>query len=149
MEPRQNRRGAVRLAYLDGIVLLGTVTWAKHMDLARFSAVFQRRASLVRAWRNFMADHPVVLMPVSCELPFQRDEDLTGKAALERIWQAQMSQIALPLLGLPAMSLATGVVDGVPSGVQLVAPPWREDVCLMAGEVLEPVFGIPQIAEPV
>ena len=59
---------------------------------------------------------------------------------------AQIAQIALPLVGLPAMSVSTGLVDGVPSGVQLVAAPWREDVCLAAGEVLEAAFGIPPLA---
>ena len=118
------------------------------LDLARFGEVLRHRATLVRTWRRFMADYPVVLMPVSTELPFGRDEDLDGEAPLERIWRAQVAQIAIPVLGLPAMTLATGVVDGVPSGVQLVAPPWREDVCLAAGEVLEQTFGIPEFVDP-
>ncbi len=117
------------------------------LDAARFSEIFCRRASLMRLWRRFMADYPIVLMPVSAELPFKQDEDLDGDAALERIWQAQIAQIALPLVGLPAMSLATGVEGGVPCGVQLVAPPWREDVCLAAGEILEKTFGIPSLAD--
>lgn len=119
---------------------------AATLDAARFGEVLRRRATLAREWRRFMADHPVVLMPMATELPFKRDEDLDGEAALERIWQAQVAQIALPVVGLPAMSLATGIVDGVPSGVQLVAPPWREDVCLAAGEILERTFGVPEIA---
>ncbi|GAB5377409.1 MAG: amidase family protein [Acuticoccus sp.] len=119
---------------------------AARFDTDRFSEVFRRRSALMRAWRRFTADYPVVLMPVSAELPFQRDEDLAGDAALERIWRAQIAQIALPLVGLPAMSVSTGLVNGVPSGVQLVAAPWREDVCLAAGEVLEAAFGIPPLA---
>ncbi|MEO1105067.1 MAG: amidase family protein, partial [Pseudomonadota bacterium] len=121
---------------------------AERFDLARFSEVFGRRAALARLWRRFMADYPVVLMPVSAELPFKRDEDLSGDDALERIWQAQTSQIGLPLVGLPALSFATGVVDAVPRGVQLVAAPWREDVCLAAADVLELAFGVPAVAEP-
>jgi len=121
---------------------------AEGFDAARFGKVFQNRATLMRLWRVFLAEYPVVIMPVSAELPFARDEDLSGDAALERIWQAQMPQIALPLLGVPAMSLATGVEGGVPCGIQLVAAPWREDVCLDVAEILEATFGIAPLAAP-
>lgn len=110
----------------------------------QLGAALQRRLALMREWRMFLADYPVVLMPVSGELPFKRDEDLTGATALDRIWEAQLSQIALPLLDLPGLSVASGIVDGVPSGVQIVTPPWREDIALMAGEILEQGFGAPQ-----
>ena len=49
-----------------------------------------------------------------------------------------MPQIALPLTGLPALSLATGFVHGhIPVGVQIVAARFREDVCLAVGEAIE------------
>lgn len=121
---------------------------AAGFDIKRFSDVFPRRAAQMRLWRRFTADYPLVLMPVSSELPFKRDEDLAGEAALDRIWRAQITQMAIPLLGLPAMSFATGVENAIPCGIQLVAAPWREDVCLMAGEVLEATFGIPDLAAP-
>ena len=110
----------------------------------QLSAVLQRRLALMREWRMFLSDYPVVLMPVSGELPFEADEDLTGADALNRIWDAQLSQIALPLLALPGLSVCSGIQDGVPSGVQIVTPPWREDIALLAGEVLEQGFGTPQ-----
>ncbi|WP_095589272.1 amidase [Actibacterium ureilyticum] len=118
---------------------------AEALTVARFSALFQRRSALIRAWRAFLQDYPVVLMPVSAELPFRQDEDLDGDAALHRIWDAQLPQIAIPLLGLPAISISSGVIDGRASGVQLVTPPWREDLCLDAGELLEQGFGAPGV----
>ena len=81
-------------------------------------------------------------MPVSAELPFAQDQDLKGPEAIARLWEAQVPQIGIPLLGLPALSVCSGLEAGVPSGVQLVAPPWREDLCLEAGEVLERAFGL-------
>ena len=120
---------------------------AAKLDMARFSQIFIRRAALIRAWRGFLADYPLVLMPNSAELPFLRDEDLNGPEALDRIWAAQLPQIATPLLGLPGLSVASGVEGGVPSGVQLVATHWREDVLLRAGEVIETGFGFPQMPD--
>ncbi|WP_375690283.1 amidase family protein [Pseudooceanicola sp. LIPI14-2-Ac024] len=120
---------------------------APGIDVERFSEIFVRRATLVRAWRAFLADYPVVLMPNSAELPFKRDEDLDGPAALDRIWAAQLPQIAIPLLGLPGASVVSGVEGGVPSGVHVVTAPWREDICLDAAEALEAGFGVPELAE--
>ncbi|MDQ2093057.1 amidase family protein [Rhodalgimonas zhirmunskyi] len=114
-------------------------------DQAAFARLFMRRSALVRAWRGFLEEYPVVLMPVSAELPFRKDEDLEGSDTLTRLWTSQLPQIAIPLLGLPAISICSGVENGVPSGVQIVTAPWREDICFTAGEVLEQGFGLPQI----
>lgn len=118
---------------------------AAAIDKDTFSKLFLRRSALIRDWRAFLEDYPVVLMPVSAELPFRKDEDLEGPATLTRLWKAQLPQIAIPLLGLPAISICSGVENNMPSGVQLVAAPWREDICLTAGEVLEQGFGLPQM----
>jgi len=113
------------------------------IDAKRFGEVFQRRATLARHWRGFLQDYPVVLMPVSADLPFKQDADLAGGDAVARLWEAQLPQIAFPALGLPGIAVASGVVDTVPSGVQLIGAPWREDVLCDAGEVLERGFGFP------
>ncbi|MGH7225501.1 MAG: amidase, partial [Gemmataceae bacterium] len=44
--------------------------------------------------------------------------------------------------GLPALSVSTGLVDGVPVGVQVVSTRYREDLCLFAGEAIE-TGGVP------
>ena len=36
----------------------------------------------------------------------------------------------------------TGVVDGLPTGVQILAPRFREDLCLAAGEAIEARAGM-------
>jgi amidase len=47
--------------------------------------------------------------------------------------------------GLPALSLPVGEdPGGVPVGVQLAGPPWREDLLLGVGAQLETAFGWPQ-----
>ena len=45
--------------------------------------------------------------------------------------------MAVPVLGLPGVAVATGVVDGLPVGVQLVGPRFREDLVLAAAEAIE------------
>jgi amidase len=40
-------------------------------------------------------------------------------------------------MGLPALTVSTGLVGRVPVGVQLVSGRYREDLCLLAGEAIE------------
>jgi amidase len=40
-------------------------------------------------------------------------------------------------MGLPALTISTGLVGRVPVGVQLVSSRYREDLCLLAGEAIE------------
>lgn len=117
--------------------LAGHKARAQSLDLSSFSQAFTRRASLVRVWRQFLAEYPVMLLPVSAELPFPDGLDLQGEASYRRVWSAQMTQIGLPFLGFPALSVSTGMQGNSPVGVQLVADRYREDLCLLAGEAIE------------
>jgi amidase len=45
--------------------------------------------------------------------------------------------LAISMLGLPGLAVPTGLADGIPVGVQLVASRFREDICLTAAEVIE------------
>jgi amidase len=63
----------------------------------------------------------VLLMPVSGELPFPDQLDRKDEASFARVWHAQMPQIGIPLMGLPGLTVSTGLVGRVPVGVQLVS----------------------------
>ena len=100
-----------------------------------------RRAGLTREWLLFLERHPVLLLPVSAELPFPDGLDL-DPAGFERVWRAQLTQSGLPLMGLPGLTVSTGLVGRTPVGVQLTAGRYREDLCLLAAEAIE-AGGVP------
>jgi amidase len=106
-------------------------------DAASFSKALTRRATLTREWLQFLEIYAVLLMPVSAELPFPDGLDLRDQASFARVWRAQLPQIAIPFMGLPALTVSTGLVGRVPVGVQVVAGRYREDLCLLAGEAIE------------
>jgi amidase len=106
-------------------------------DLAGFSKLLVRRATLVREWQVFFETYAVVVMPVSGELPFANHLDMRDEASFARVWRAQMPQIGLPFLGLPALTISTGLVGRTPVGVQVVSGRFREDLCFAAGEAIE------------
>jgi len=117
--------------------LSGQQAIAKALTLQSYSDALKLRATVTRAWQLFLERYPVVLLPVSAELPFDANLDLRDAASYERCWRAQATMVGLPLTGLPCMSLATGEVDGKPVGVQILAGRFREDLCLAVGEAIE------------
>lgn len=117
--------------------LAGHKRMAEGIDLAAISHALTRRATLLRIWQLFLVDYPVVLLPVSAELPFADALDLKDDDSYSRVWTAQMTQIGLPLLGLPALTVSTGLHGKTPVGIQLVASRFREDLCLAAGRDIE------------
>ncbi|HET6838889.1 MAG TPA: amidase family protein [Bradyrhizobium sp.] len=106
-------------------------------DAAAFSKALTRRATLAREWLLFLENYSVVVMPVSAELPFPDGLDMRDETSFARVWRAQLPQIAIPFLGLPGLTVSTGLVGRVPVGVQIVSTRFREDLCLLAGEAIE------------
>jgi amidase len=101
------------------------------------SKALTRRATLTREWLSLFENYAVLLMPVSGELPFPDQLDRKDEASFARVWHAQLPQIAIPFMGLPGLTVSTGLVGRIPVGVQLVAGRYREDLCLAAGEAVE------------
>jgi amidase len=117
--------------------LRGNQAKMQPFDAAAFSKALTRRATLTREWLQFFETYSVVLMPVSAELPFPDGLDMRDEASFSRVWRAQLAQIAIPFMGLPALTVSTGLVGRVPVGVQVVSTRYREDLCLLAGEAIE------------
>jgi amidase len=101
------------------------------IDLAGLMSTLQTRARLTREWRGFLDTWPLVLCPVSGELPFADHRDVASEADFDAVLEAQLPLIATPFLGLPGLGRS-------PVGVQLFADHFREDLLLAAGEVLAP-----------
>jgi len=118
-------------------------------DAAAFSQALTRRATLTREWLQFFETYSVLLMPVSGELPFPDGLDMRDEASFARVWRAQLTQIAIHLMGLPGLTVSTGLVGRVPVGVQVVSGRYREDLCLLAGEAIEAGGTPPSPIDPV
>lgn len=97
----------------------------------------QARASIVREWQVFLSDYPVLLCPISGELPFDQQLDVQSEESFKRVFEAQLTQRALAALGMPGLAAPTGEAKGRPVGVQLIGPRFREDILLAAGQDIE------------
>lgn len=118
------------------------------VDLQSVMTALQQRASLVREWELFLQSYPILICPTSGELPFDQQSDVRSEADFLGIYEAQLTQRGLPVMGMPALAVSTGTVDGRPVGVQLVSGRFREDILMTAGSIIEAASPKPNVADP-
>jgi amidase len=112
------------------------------LNLDGYVRALAERTRFLRVWSLFMEDYPLVLAPVSQVPPFRQREDLSGAERVRQILDEQSMLYSVNLLGLPSAAVPTGIVDGVPIGVQLIGQRFREDLCLDAAQAIENAVGL-------
>jgi amidase len=117
-------------------------------DLDTIMDALKERAGIMRTWDVFLKAYPLLLCPVSGELPFEQKSDVRSEEDFFRIYAAQLPQRSLPVMGLPGLAVATGTAGRAPVGVQLVAGRFREDILLDAGAVIEAAGPAPDVVDP-
>lgn len=118
-------------------------------DLNAMMDALQSRAVMARQWNLFLEKYPVLLCPVSAEPPFPDLLDLESPEAFDRVMEAQLPQIATPFMGLPGITVSTGMLEGnIPIGVQLIGGRFREDTLLAAAEAIEAGGAPPSPVDP-
>ena len=95
------------------------------------------RTRLMREWNIFLAHTPLVLTPVCTALPYAPGFDVESAQRTMQTWRESATMMAVPVLGLPAMAVPTGTAEGLPMGVQIIGPRFREDLLLAAAEAIE------------
>ncbi len=111
-----------------------------------YATAWARRAVVEAAWRQFHAEHPVILGPVATGGIPVCDFDLGGPDAADAAWRALRLVVAVNFLGLPAVAVPSGLgSDGLPTGVQLVGPMHGEAAALAAARDVEAALGRLQI----
>ena len=106
-------------------------------DRDQYLEAMTRRFNIARDWAVFLERYPVLLMPNSWERQFPIDDDQCSAERTAQILLAQAPLLSIATLGLPGLSVPTGVVNGLPVGVQIVSTKFREDRMLAAGDVIE------------
>ena len=106
------------------------------------------RDSLREVWATVFASTPLVVVPAFCSRSMEHSEDRSNTYAMTSLEERARWQLNLPALGFPAIAIPTGMDEGCPQGVQIVAPPFREDALLTAAESMEEQYGAVQVVDP-
>jgi amidase len=106
-------------------------------DVAEYLQALMARTSLLRKWLLLLDEYPVVLAPQQLGPLMKVDEDMESAQKLRELWLGFAPSITVNVLGLPSLLVPTGLENNLPTGVQLIAGRYREDLCLAAGEAVE------------
>ncbi|MDD9957822.1 MAG: amidase [Gammaproteobacteria bacterium] len=99
------------------------------------------RTRMVREWNLLLAEYPLVLTPYLMRPAYPYDYDETF-AGVKDIFAASIYSYGVNYIGMPAGFVPVGLVEEMPSGVQLIGQKWREDLILDAMEVIEKATGV-------
>ena len=112
-----------------------------------FLKAIANRDLYIWRWLEFMQTRPIVVMPTMGDLAPVHNSDITLEGKKQVLEQIRVSLIA-PVLGLPSLAVPVGWHGRLRPGVQIMAPRFREDQCLLAGEVIEAAEGIVTPVDP-
>ncbi|MBL8309019.1 MAG: amidase [Burkholderiales bacterium] len=137
----------LRRAGLPAIELMGDTAVKRNLEFVyhgrpgldrdAYLDALSRRLAIAREWSQFFDDYPVLLMPNSWSRQFAVDADTVSVAAMNQLIRAQSPLLGTAMMGLPGLAVPTGVVAGLPVGVQLVSHKFREDLLLRVGADIE------------
>jgi amidase len=119
-------------------------------SVTEMSQLLVLRHGLGRAWSQFMSKYPLVLTPTWTQLPFEHGFDATTLAGAAATVEMLRPVQPANLLGLPSACVPAGrdAASGLPIGVLLTGPRFREDLCLDAAEVIESRLGLVTPIDP-
>ncbi|MEO8669532.1 MAG: amidase family protein, partial [Bauldia sp.] len=119
------------VGFIDALVAKGLF---KPVDQAAQMATWVGIHKIGAAWSQFLAKHPIILSPVSCEKPWPVDDDISRVA---EIAFSMRMVVPVNILGLPSCAVPVGSDEGLPQGVQLIGASFREDLLLDAAQAIE------------
>jgi aspartyl-tRNA(Asn)/glutamyl-tRNA(Gln) amidotransferase subunit A len=115
-------------------ILLGTYALSSgYYDMYYLKALKVRtliKADFDKAFKDF----DVLVGPTMPILPFKIGEKINDSLAL---YMCDLLTVPQNLVGCPAISIPSGFVEGLPVGMQITAPPLREDLLFRAAYALE------------
>jgi amidase len=116
-------------------------------DMQGVLAALAQRDLLLWRWLTFTQRYPLVVMPTLGDLAPPHNLDTT-KEGQARVMDSIRVSLISPLLGVPALAVPVGNHGSLRPGVQILAPRFREDLCLDAGEVIEAAEGVVTPIDP-
>jgi amidase len=115
---------------------------ANAVDASGYMLGIAERTRMTRAWSVFLEQYPLVLTPFLMRPTFPWNYDAQGYEQTKDLFDASIYSFGINYLGLPAGVVPTGLVEGLPAGIQIVGRRFREDVILDAMDVVEGHAGV-------
>ncbi len=114
-------------------IMMGSYALAKGYYDAYYLKAARVRRLLTQEVNKVFAGVDAILLPVAPALP----RKIGAAVGVLENYMADIFTLPANLTSLPALSYPVGVFDGLPAGVQVMAPPYREDILYRIARVAE------------
>ena len=111
-------------------------------DAENYRIGIKERTAITREWNVFLDEYPLVLTPYFMRPTPEWDCDLKSFQDYKDICRTSVYSTGTNFLSLPAGVVPIGLVDDLPTGVQIVGRRYREDYVLDAMEAIEKRVGV-------
>jgi aspartyl-tRNA(Asn)/glutamyl-tRNA(Gln) amidotransferase subunit A len=116
-------------------IMLGTYTLSSGYYDAYYKRALKARTLIKRDFEKAFEKVDVILGPTSPVLPFKLGEKSDDPMAM---YLADIYTVSINLAGVPAISIPCGKsAEGLPIGMQLIAPPFEEDKLYKVASIFE------------
>ena len=111
-------------------------------DAEDYREGIKERTSMTREWNLFLEKYPLILSPYLMQPVGAWDSDTKNIEELRKFLNSGIYSLCVSWLSLPAGVVPTGMVNGLPAGVQIIGRRFREDLILNAMQVIEDQTGV-------
>jgi len=115
-------------------IILGTYALSAGYYDKYYLKALKIRTLIRRDFENAFKKFSVLIGPTMPIPPFKIGEKIQDPLAL---YMCDVDTVSANLAGLPAISVPCGFTDGLPIGIQIIAPPLREDLTLQVAYTFE------------
>ncbi len=120
--------------------------WFLHIggvgDAEDYREGIKDRTAMTREWNLFLEKYPLILSPYLMQPVGTWDNDTKNVEELGKFLNSGIYSLCISWLSLPAGVVPTGMVNGLPAGVQIIGRRFREDLILNAMQVIEDQLGV-------
>jgi aspartyl-tRNA(Asn)/glutamyl-tRNA(Gln) amidotransferase subunit A len=115
-------------------IILGTYALSAGYRDKFYLKALKIRTLIKRDFERILGEDSLIVTPTMPIPPFKLGEKVSDPLTM---YLTDICTVPVNLTGMPAISLPCGFVDGLPVGMQLIAPSFREDLLFKASYAFE------------
>ncbi|MBI5044311.1 MAG: Asp-tRNA(Asn)/Glu-tRNA(Gln) amidotransferase subunit GatA [Candidatus Levybacteria bacterium] len=115
-------------------IMLGTYVLSAGYYDAFYKKAMQVRTLLIKDVKDAFEKVDVMITPASPTLPWKLGEKTTDPLSM---YLSDIFTVHANLVGIPGLSVPIGFVDGLPVGMQILGPHFKEDLLYQVGNAFE------------
>ena len=117
-------------------IMIGNYVLCSGFYDAYYKKASQVRRLIKQDFENALKEVDIILTPTSPVLAFKKGEKIKDPVTM---YLSDIYTVSINLAGLPALSVPSGLINGLPIGMQLISNYFREDLLLNVANIYEGV----------